>query len=105
MLIVKAMIILSLGPLTNMQPHIMNDIEIYLFFSGSYFMFNLNSIQTKVSASSPLQIFDSSLNITFIQLSTYHYCLSLAHFFFFFFCLPISAGFHSADFLLFHHKY
>ena len=66
------------------------------FFSGSHRNVSLEKHQTKVLASLPwpMQILDSSLNITFIQLFTCHNRLSLAHSNLIFFHLRVSAGYH-----------
>ena len=62
-------------------------LEIYLFPSGH--MFHLNGPRQKF----PHHFLDSSLNITFIQLSTYHFCFYLAHLHFIFFCFCVSTDF------------
>ena len=92
-------IIIGVTPclLKDMQHRIMT-LEIYLFSSSSHVPSEWH--QTKVPASLLwlMQILDLSLNITFIQLSTYHDSFSLAHINLIFFCLCVSASFHF-DFL------
>ena len=70
--------------------------KIYLFSSDSHFYISFEWWQTKVSASLPwpMQILDSTLNITFNQLSTHQDCFSIAQFKLIFFCLCLTAGFH-----------
>ena len=59
---------------------------------------SLDLHQTTAPASSPclIQIGDSALNVTFIQSSTAHDCLSLAHCGLVYFCLGVTNGSHLA---------
>ena len=68
---------------------------IYLFSSGSHLYVSFKWQWTKVSASLLwlMQIFDSTLNITFIQLFTCYGCFSLAYFNLILFCLYVGAVF------------
>ena len=64
---------ISIRPLNNIKIHIMNDLgNVFVFFRHLYLDFAFVNYQIKFPASSPcpMQISNSSLNITFIQLST-----------------------------------
>ena len=76
------MIDFSSCPLNNMKPYIIKKLYLYLFSSGSHFYVSFELYQIKVLASSswPKLIFNLSLNITFIQLSTRHDCFSWSSF-------------------------
>ena len=89
-LIVKVMIAISACPLNYIQLHKINDFRnLHVLFGGFFWGgVRLSSLhvswernQTKVpeSWSKPMQILDSSLNMTFIQLSTRQECFSLVH--------------------------
>ena len=93
-LIVKLVIVISPYPLSDMQLCTMNDLRNLLFFLEQSSLFHLNGSR-KVPASPPysMQVFDSSLNITFIQLFTCYDHFLLVHFNLFF-SLCVSAGFY-----------
>ena len=88
------------GPLNDLQLHIINDLGYFLnFFWLSSFYVSFELIKIWASSPKSMQILDSSLNITFIQLSTHHDCLSLAQFNLMFSRLCFRASFPLAFFL------
>ena len=80
--IVGVVIVISLGQLNDTQPNIINYLgNLLVFFWQSSLNVSFERHQTKFPASSPwsMQIFESTVNITFIQLSTRHDFLLFCH--------------------------